>query len=243
MVVRRCLVLLVATAAHVGCTYDFDAFMPSGAIDSDLVDDTSSGDAVADDAAAPLDSAIEDVIADANVEASDDVSVETSADTSADTAADTSADASADGSADTGGATDTGLVDTATPDVPVSCPDPEGKALGTHCYFPLAADNWDKAKAGCEARGAHLVTITSAAEEIHVESIRTGKDRWLGLRRPAGSPIGEGSFAWITTESVTFKKWGGGQPSGAGECAVLRAGNDWADLGCKSPRDPICERD
>ncbi|MGZ3476712.1 MAG: lectin-like protein [Polyangiales bacterium] len=129
-------------------------------------------------------------------------------------------------------------------DVPtLPCSEPGGVLYGGHCYFPINKRTWAVAHDFCASLGAHLVTITSAAEETLVESIRSGKDRWIGLSRPAGSPSTEASFVWVTAEAVSYKKWASGEPNGSGECVRLRASNDWGDQGCNTNLDAICERE
>lgn len=142
-------------------------------------------------------------------------------------------------SADSSAAIDTAVTDGAAP----SCTDAEARSFGGHCYFPLPAANGNSAKTACEAKGAHLVTITSASEEAFVETLRAGRDRWIGLRRPPGSSPVKASFAWVTGEAVAFEKWDSGEPSGSGECVMLRSSNSWSDQDCTRSRDVVCERE
>lgn len=124
------------------------------------------------------------------------------------------------------------------------CTEPMAKVLEGHCYFPLpTSSDWDGARSSCAAVGAHLVTITSAAEEQLVQSIRSGRDRWIGLRRADGAPAASSSFSWVTAESSSYSKWASGEPNGSGACARLRAYGDWADMSCTSVYDAICERE
>lgn len=127
----------------------------------------------------------------------------------------------------------------------VTCTDANAQLFEGHCYFPLAtAGSFDRAQSACAAAGAHLVTITSAGEEAFVETIRSGRDRWIGLRRPNGAdPRAASSFAWITGESTTFGKWGSTEPNDSGPCARLRGSNDWGDQSCGTSYEAICERE
>jgi hypothetical protein len=210
--------VLIACGCLAGCSYDFESFTPAEDLDSALVEDSSSADSFVSP----------DTATGADTSATDSVGIDTT------TAADTAI-------ADTGVVVvDTAVTDTATT---VSCTDAEGKLFGGHCYFPLASQDGNAAKTACEGKGAHLVTITSAGEETFVEGIRIGRDRWIGLRRPPSAPSVEASFAWVTGEPVTYKKWGGGEPSGSGECVSLRSANNWTDQDCKNSRDVICERE
>jgi len=210
--------VLIACGCLAGCSYDFESFTPAEELDSALVEDSSSADSfVSPDTATAADTS-----------ATDSVDIDTA--TTADTAiADTVVVV-----------VDTAVTDTGTT---VTCTDAEGKLYGGHCYFPLSALDGNAAKTACEGKGAHLVTITSGGEESFVEGIRSGKDRYIGLRRPASAPSVESSFTWVTGEAVGYKKWGGGEPSGSGECVLLRTSSSWGDQDCKSTRDVICERE
>lgn len=149
------------------------------------------------------------------------------------------------------GADDAGIVvsdsagDGAPPADAQSCSEPNGRVFEGHCYFPLTtAATFDNAQTNCAAARAHLVTITSAAEEAFVETMRAGRERWIGLRRPDGAPgTTASSFAWITGESGAYAKWGRGEPNDSGACARLRSSNDWGDQSCTTSYEAICERD
>ncbi|MBK6690865.1 MAG: C-type lectin domain-containing protein [Myxococcales bacterium] len=120
-------------------------------------------------------------------------------------------------------------------------------ALG-HCYFGLAANqSWDAAKASCEAAGAHLVTITSAAEQTVAAGFASGKERWIALRRPNGSAANDASYTWSTGEARGgFSSWASNEPNGSGECVRLTNGGSWGDTSCNGGgggRSGLCERD
>lgn len=223
---RRCLLVLALVA---GCGYDFDSFLPSESVDDSgtapVDSSTSSAETTpADDTAMAVDTTVDDTM----------MTVDTMM------------------AVDTAMAVDTTVVDTAKPDTAmpdtfvadtadtatVACTDAEGKLFGGHCYFPITtADRYDLVRVACTSRGAHLVTITSAAEEAFVETIRPGRDRWIGLRRTTTM------FTWITGETLSYTKWEPGEPNGSGECARLRATNVWADQNCNTNEEAICERE
>src|SRR5262249_30911412 len=150
------------------------------------------------------------------------------------------------GIADTGAPSDTPPPSDTTPPAETgACTDPEGVTFGGHCYFPLSGTpTWSTAKTACESTSAHLVTITSAAEETFVEGIRPGAQRWIGLSRPTtASPTDPASFVWVTGEPTSsFQKWATGEPNGSGECVRLRNSNDWGDQTCTTTYDAVCER-
>ncbi|MGZ3418365.1 MAG: C-type lectin domain-containing protein [Polyangiales bacterium] len=219
------LALVVFASSLVACTADFAQFEP-GVVDA-VADDSSTADSSSADSEAVDSGTAEDstTVMDTGTAPTDTGTAPT----------------------DTGTAPDTSKPDTSVTDTggdgAAACTEAESKTLGGHCYFPINAVKWNNASSSCMGKGAHLVTITSAAEETLVESIRPGKDRWIGLSRPAGSPSTEASFVWVTAEAVSYKKWASGEPNGSGECVRLRASNDWGDQGCNTNLDAICERE
>ena len=85
--------------------------------------------------------------------------------------------------------------------------------------------SWDDAKAAAEAKGGHLVTITSEAENEFVYNLVAGDDRywfidaynngngpWLGGYQPEGSPEPAGGWTWITGEPFSYTNWDINQP-------------------------------
>jgi hypothetical protein len=147
------------------------------------------------------------------------------------------------GAADGAAPEDTGTTSDVGADAVVPCMDTSGIVFEGHCYFPLPSERFDRARDSCVARGAHLVTITSAAEAAFVEAIRPGRDRWIGLSRPVGSASAAASFQWITAETFAYTNWGTGEPSGSGLCVRLRGTNIWDDRDCTDSNDVICERE
>jgi hypothetical protein len=73
--------------------------------------------------------------------------------------------------------------------------------------------SWLEAKLDAEARGGHLVTITSEEENRIVGELLapqiTGEEQfWMG----ATDSEEEGIWTWITGEQWLYDNWGGGQP-------------------------------
>ena len=138
-------------------------------------------------------------------------------------------------------------------DVVVSQCDLDGGQMHNgHCYFvtaapPAAQLSWDDARLYCVSKGAHLVTISNAAEQTFVVSMMGGKDRWIGLKRPTNSPKGSSSFAWVNGEARPYNNWGMMEPNGTGECVRTRTGaqygGSWGDLQCAMLNGAICERE
>ena len=125
------------------------------------------------------------------------------------------------------------------------CSDPGGMLFGGHCYFPITTTStWSTAKTACESTSAHLVTITSAAEQAFVAAMDPTNQRWIGLSRPvAAPPTDPKSFVWVTAEAVSYTNWAPTEPNGSGECVRLRNTNDWGDQACTVTYDAICERE
>ncbi len=68
---------------------------------------------------------------------------------------------------------------------------------------------WQDAKAACEARGGHLVTITSQDEQTFVEGIIINKSKngyWIGGEDK------DGGYEWITGEPMVYENWDTDQP-------------------------------
>jgi hypothetical protein len=135
---------------------------------------------------------------------------------------------------------------------PPSCSEVGAQVHANHCYFPLntvTGQTWAMANQGCAAAGAHLVTITSAAEQTFVRALATG-ERFIGMRRDEDAGAFErASFKWITGEAANgYHNWKDDEPNGSispAFCVRLLEDGQWAD----GPCDPIpafnaiCERE
>jgi hypothetical protein len=151
-----------------------------------------------------------------------------------------------DGESPDAGSNDGGGQETSTEGGPPPCNEPQSKLVDGHCYFPLAAPtSWDVANGACVDAGAHLASITSAAEQTAVTSFVNSQERWLGLRRPNGSPSQDSSFAWSSNEPRGgYSNWESGEPNGSGECVRMRTSTaKWSDLSCTQQRSGLCERE
>ncbi|MHA2203891.1 MAG: lectin-like protein, partial [Candidatus Hodarchaeales archaeon] len=111
-----------------------------------------------------------------------------------------------------------------------------GVVYDEHEYLLITeAKNWEDAKADCEARGGHLVTITSAGENSFVYSIAGPRYVWLGL----SDAQAEGNWnQWITGESCVvgtdYTNWNGGEPNDYGGyedwCHMRYQDGKWNDI-------------
>ena len=73
-----------------------------------------------------------------------------------------------------------------------------------HAYKWVACDDREDAQTQAANEEAHLVTITSEAEQIWLEAIFGPGPYWIGLT----DILKEGEWMWETAESVTYTNWG-----------------------------------
>ena len=73
-----------------------------------------------------------------------------------------------------------------------------------HAYKRIACNDRADAQAKADDEGAHLVTITSEAEQIWLEAIFGNGPYWIGLT----DMLKEGEWIWETGEPVTYTNWG-----------------------------------
>jgi hypothetical protein len=84
----------------------------------------------------------------------------------------------------------------------------------TYILVPQAK-NWQMAKRDAEARGGHLVAISSAAEQRFIEQLidkamgREVLPVWIGLTDEEG----EGIWKWVNGETLSYTNWQRHQPS------------------------------
>lgn len=117
-----------------------------------------------------------------------------------------------------------------------------GTVFNGHCYYAINGGTFDQSQATCMTTGAHLVTITSMAEQNAAAGVGSG-ERWIGLRRMGGQAI-DANYQWITNEPrAGYANWGPTEPNGSGECARFLANAQWADTSCTGTRAAICEHD
>ena len=83
------------------------------------------------------------------------------------------------------------------------------KSYNGHLY-EMCTDscNWNEAQSRCVARGGHLVTITSAAEQAFVHSI-ISEGCMIGL----SDTDTEGSMKWVTGEPTSYTNFAVGEPN------------------------------
>lgn len=132
---------------------------------------------------------------------------------------------------------------------------PDAQRFGDHCYWKRAeAKTWRDAEEACRASAAHLVTITSEAENAFLE--RSWAWVWIGASD--GEPRHSrrrGEYAWVTGEEMSFENWADDRPNAQGvlcgellcyeHCAELQEDGTWNDLDCEREdgREFVCEWD
>ena len=100
-----------------------------------------------------------------------------------------------------------------------------------HIYEVVAVPDrvdWSSANSAAIARGGHLVTITSQAENEFVGGLIAAREfwvspggrgtcgPWLGAVQPPGSPEPAGNWQWVTGEPFSYANWTPPQPNNEG---------------------------
>ncbi len=62
----------------------------------------------------------------------------------------------------------------------------------------------------------HLVTLTSAEENVWVTTNLSNITGWLGGFQPAGSSEPNGNWQWVTGEQWSYTNWAAGEPNNQG---------------------------
>lgn len=83
-----------------------------------------------------------------------------------------------------------------------------------HQYYLLTAQNWSAAEAEAKSLGGHLATINDAAENAWIFSTfasfgSVNRILLIGLN---DAEI-EGTFAWASGETSTYRNWNAGEPN------------------------------
>lgn len=100
------------------------------------------------------------------------------------------------------------------------------KSYNGHYYmFVNKAVDAGTAEYMCDLKGAHLVTITSAAEEKFVkENLSGDTDIWLGAKKV------NKKWKWVTGEKFSYTNWHEGEPSnGSSETYLSTWEGAWDD--------------
>ena len=132
-----------------------------------------------------------------------------------------------------------------------ACGDEAGCEAATGCdyiasgddlylYCAGAAATWSESQAACAAIGGHLVTVDDADEQTFLAGILGEANAWNGYHDTDGDRV----YAWIDGTPVEYTAWRAGEPNRpAGFCAHFWIAGQWADAGCGSRLDYVCEAD
>ncbi len=98
---------------------------------------------------------------------------------------------------------------------------------------------WAEAKEDCEDRGGHLVTISNFEENEFVSSFAAVI--WIGFTEE----VNEGSWQWITGETITYTNWAPGEPNNYGgideDYAEMGGDGRWFDNINRDSNPYVCE--
>lgn len=121
-----------------------------------------------------------------------------------------------------------------------------------HCYNGYDSASFEGSQQACIARGGHLATISSEAEnEIARSFVKNSK--WIGGFEDVGATSeGAGDYEWLSGEPFTFENWDQGEPDradffcGGGpvcyeHCITLLGDGGWIDNRCDLVDGYVCE--
>lgn len=132
------------------------------------------------------------------------------------------------------------------------------KSTDHHCYNGYDEANFDAAQAACKERGAHLVTISSAAENQVVRMLVNSSKLIGGFEDVDLHVEGKGDYGWITGEALSYVNWAPGEPNqeetrcGSGgiggsnercyqHCMAMNGQGRWEDHRCDQADGYVCE--
>jgi hypothetical protein len=126
-----------------------------------------------------------------------------------------------------------------------------------HCYAGYNQADFTGAQQDCVKRGAHLATISSAAENKIVRGL-VDNSKWLGGYEDVPlTSAGSGTYIWLGGDPVSFDNWGPHEPDAAGahcaggaggpnalcyeHCISILGDGTWANHRCDMVDGYICE--
>lgn len=139
----------------------------------------------------------------------------------------------------------------------VSCADYGAGAVMSedhHCYLGFDEADYEMAARDCADRRAHLVTISSAAENDLVRKL-VNDSKFIGAWEDvAATAEGQGNYVWVTGEPLSYANWAMREPNRepylCGEwlyercyehCAVMTGQGTWQDRRCDQRDGYVCE--
>jgi len=125
-----------------------------------------------------------------------------------------------------------------------------------HCYRGYDEATFQSAQQKCEALGAHLATISDLTENELVRMLVNNSKFIGGWEDVPSTSKGQGSYAWVTKEPLSFTNWGRNQPSqqatfcgGVGpgncypHCIAMMGDGTWTNQRCDMQDGYVCEWD
>lgn len=123
-----------------------------------------------------------------------------------------------------------------------------------HCYNGYDQADFEGAQADCVERGAHLASISSAAENKLVRSL-VNNSKWLGgFEDVALAAEGVGDYQWVTGEALGYTNWAEREPNRAKvrcegfsdkpcyeHCLSMLGDGTWSDKRCDLADGYVCE--
>jgi cysteine-rich repeat protein len=124
-----------------------------------------------------------------------------------------------------------------------------------HCYAGYNQADFTGAQQDCVKRGAHLATISSAAENKIVRGL-VDNSKWLGGYEDVPlMSAGAGSYIWLGGDPLSFSNWGAHEPDAAGvhcaggapntlcyeHCISILGDGTWANHRCDMVDGYVCE--
>jgi cysteine-rich repeat protein len=127
-----------------------------------------------------------------------------------------------------------------------------------HCYKGYDEATFEGAQQDCVARGAHLVTISSEAENDIAQSFVASSKFIGGFEDVALMDDSAGTYEWVTGEPFTYQNWdeddeqpdrdgtrcANGGPSNLQcyeHCARMTGDGSWSDQRCDLEDGYVCE--
>lgn len=127
-----------------------------------------------------------------------------------------------------------------------------------HCYRGYDEATFQSAQQKCEALGAHLATISDAAENKLVQKLVNNSKFIGGWEDVPLNSKGQGAYTWVTKEPLSFTNWARNQPVQQGtfcadwgsvggmcyqHCIAMMGDGMWVNERCDIPDGYACEWD
>ena len=122
-----------------------------------------------------------------------------------------------------------------------------------HCYAGFNQSDFAGSQQDCVRRGAHLATISSAAENKLARGL-VDNSKWLGgYENVPLTSAGTGNYVWLDAEPFSFNNWAPQQPDPAAihcagtntpcyqHCIAMLGDGTWANHRCDMVDGYICE--